>query len=147
MPPLRISDGLDAEERRLPQHQVGELARLDRADDVRDAVRDRGVDRVLGDVALHARSCRAPPGRRGSWPRCTFILCAVCQVRMITSPTRPIACESDDIIENAPRSCRMSSAAIVSRADPRLGERDVLGDRRVEVVAHHQHVEVLVDRC
>ena len=33
---------------------------------------------------------------------------------MITSPTRPIACESDDIIENAPRSCRMSSAAIVS---------------------------------
>jgi hypothetical protein len=34
---------------------------------------------------------------------------------MITSPTRPIACESDDSIENAPRSCRMSSAAIVSR--------------------------------
>ena len=33
---------------------------------------------------------------------------------MITSPTRPIACESEDIIENAPRSCRMSSAAIVS---------------------------------
>ena len=40
----------------------------------------------------------------------------------------------------------MSSAAMVSRADARLGERDVLGDRRVEVVAHHQHVEVLVDR-
>ena len=32
----------------------------------------------------------------------------------MTSPTRPIACESDDIIESAPRSCRMSSAAIVS---------------------------------
>ena len=31
-----------------------------------------------------------------------------------TNPTRPIAWESDDIIENAPRSCRMSSAAIVS---------------------------------
>ena len=40
----------------------------------------------------------------------------------------------------------MSSAAMVSRADARLGERHVLGDRRVEVVAHHQHVEVLVDR-
>src|SRR5687768_18207539 len=37
-----------------------------------------------------------------------------CQVRMMTSPTRPIACESEDIIENAPRSCRMSSAAMVS---------------------------------
>ena len=34
---------------------------------------------------------------------------------MITSPTRPMACESDEIIENAPRSCRMSSAAMVSR--------------------------------
>ena len=50
----------------------------------------------------------------GSGPRCTFILCAVCQVRMMTSPTRPMAWLSEDIIESAPRSCRMSSAAIVS---------------------------------
>ncbi len=34
---------------------------------------------------------------------------------MMTSPTRPIAWLSDDIIENTPMSCRMSSAAIVSR--------------------------------
>ena len=33
---------------------------------------------------------------------------------MITSPSRPIAWLSDDIIESAPMSCRMSSAAIVS---------------------------------
>ncbi len=33
---------------------------------------------------------------------------------MMTSPTRPIACESDDMIEIAPRSCSRSSAAIVS---------------------------------
>jgi len=32
----------------------------------------------------------------------------------MTSPTRPMACESEDIIEKAPRSCRMSSAAMVS---------------------------------
>jgi hypothetical protein len=31
-------------------------------------------------------------------------------------------------------------------ADAALGERDVLGDARVEVMAHHQHVEMLVDR-
>jgi hypothetical protein len=36
---------LDAEESRLPEHQVGELADLDRADQVADAVRDRRVDR------------------------------------------------------------------------------------------------------
>jgi hypothetical protein len=35
---------------------------------------------------------------------------------------------------NAPRS-----------ANARLGERDVLGDPRVQVVADHEHVEVLVD--
>jgi predicted RNA binding protein with dsRBD fold (UPF0201 family) len=40
----------------------------------------------------------------------------------------------------------MSSAAIVSRPDAALGEGDVLGDARVEVVADHQHVEMLVDR-
>ena len=32
---------------------------------------------------------------------------------MIVSPTRPIAWESEPIIEIAPRSCRTSSAAIV----------------------------------
>jgi hypothetical protein len=49
-----------------------------------------------------------------SFPNCTRILWAVCQVRIITSPTRPIACESLDMIEIAPRSCSKSSAAIVS---------------------------------
>ena len=62
-----------------------------------------------------ARKLSLPaPASSGSGPRCTFILCAVCQVRMMTSPIRPMAWLSDDIIESAPRSCRMSSAAIVS---------------------------------
>ena len=30
-------------------------------------------------------------------------------------------------------------------ADAALGECQILGDRRIEVVAHHQHVEMLVD--
>ena len=32
---------------------------------------------------------------------------------MMTSPIRPIACASDEVIESAPMSCSMSSAAIV----------------------------------
>ena len=40
----------------------------------------------------------------------------------------------------------MSSAAIVSPADAALGKRHVFGDVPVEVVADHQHVEVLVER-
>ena len=53
-------------------------------------------------------------GVPGQAPRAAFITCAVCQVRAMTSPTRPIACESDDIMLIAPRSCSTSSAAIVS---------------------------------
>mmetsp|Transcript_22542 Transcript_22542/g.49371 ORF Transcript_22542/g.49371 Transcript_22542/m.49371 type:complete len:249 (+) Transcript_22542:264-1010(+) len=47
-------------------------------------------------------------------PRWRFILHAVCQVLLMTSPTRPMACESDAITEIAPMSCKISSAAIVS---------------------------------
>ncbi len=38
---------------------------------------------------------------------------ATCQVRVMTSPMRPIACASELVIDSAPRSCRTSSAAIV----------------------------------
>src|SRR2546422_532660 len=75
-------------------------------------------------------SCAA--GSPPSLPRCCFILCAVCQVWMITSPTRPIACESDESIENAPKSCRMSSAAIVSprsRASGKATSSAISGSR------------------
>mmetsp|Transcript_31581 Transcript_31581/g.50739 ORF Transcript_31581/g.50739 Transcript_31581/m.50739 type:complete len:235 (-) Transcript_31581:1831-2535(-) len=50
----------------------------------------------------------------GKAPSCFFILSAVCHVLVITSPTLPIAWESDDIMDMAPISCRISSAAIVS---------------------------------
>ena len=47
---------------------------------------------------------------------CAFILAAVCQVRHGTSPMRPIACESDDMIEIAPMSCHHRAPAPLSRA-------------------------------
>jgi hypothetical protein len=59
-----------------------------------------------------ARRLSAAPSP-GSEPRFCFITCAVCHVRSTTSPTRPIACASEPIIEIAPRSCSRSSAAIV----------------------------------
>mmetsp|Transcript_1439 Transcript_1439/g.3156 ORF Transcript_1439/g.3156 Transcript_1439/m.3156 type:complete len:239 (-) Transcript_1439:2066-2782(-) len=54
------------------------------------------------------------PESSSSAPRWVFILQAVCQVRVITSPTRPMAWLSLEMIEIAPISWRMSSAAIVS---------------------------------
>ena len=65
---------------------------------------------------------------------------------MITSPTRPIAWLSDEIIESAPRSCRMSSAAMVSRRMRLSAKATSSGIARVEVMADHQHVEMLVER-
>ena len=74
------------------------------------------------------------PSSAGQEPRC-FIWAASCQVRAIVSPMRPMPCESESMTEMAPRSCRTSSAAIVSRPDARLGERDVFGHARVQVMA------------
>ena len=76
-------------------------------------MRDRRVDRVFGDVAPGAKIVVVALFARQA-PRWRFILSAVCQVRMTTSPMRPIAWLSDDIIDSAPMSCRMSSAAMVS---------------------------------
>ena len=45
---------LHAEERRAPQHEVRLLALLNRADDLRHAMRDCGIDGVFGDIALHS---------------------------------------------------------------------------------------------
>ncbi|SLE54443.1 Uncharacterised protein [Mycobacteroides abscessus subsp. massiliense] len=54
-----------------------------------------------------------PDGSPGSAPRRFFITCAVCHVRITTSPMRPMAWLSLPIIEIAPISCSRSSAAMV----------------------------------
>src|SRR6202041_2405154 len=55
-----------------------------------------------------------PPGAPGGGLRPRLVITgAVCQVRMIVSPIRPMAWESEPIMEIAPRSCSTSSAAIV----------------------------------
>ena len=51
---LQHEIGLDAEERGRPNHEIGEFADLDRPEVAADALRDRGIDGVFGDVALGA---------------------------------------------------------------------------------------------
>mmetsp|Transcript_59682 Transcript_59682/g.119798 ORF Transcript_59682/g.119798 Transcript_59682/m.119798 type:complete len:314 (-) Transcript_59682:547-1488(-) len=60
-----------------------------------------------------ARNASSAAASSGSCPRCFFILSAVCQQRVMVSPILPMACESDDMMEIAPRSCNTSSAAMV----------------------------------
>jgi len=64
---------------------------------------------------LRTRKLSAPvPASSRRAPLWTFILWAVCQVRSTTSPTRPMAWLSELMMERAPMSWRMSSAAMVS---------------------------------
>ena len=54
-PALENERWFDAKKRGFPQHQVGELARFHRTDNMRNAVRNRGVDGVFRNVAFDAR--------------------------------------------------------------------------------------------
>jgi hypothetical protein len=115
LPPLRTSAGLTPKKAGFHTTRSAHLPTSSEPIDVRDAVRNGGVDGVFGDVALDAEVVVAAAvfGQRAS--RWLFILSAVCQVRMMTSPTRPMAWLSLLMMLMAPMSCRMSSAAMVSR--------------------------------
>ena len=109
---------------------------------------DRGIDRVFGYIALDARNCRcARACSSGSGPRCTFILWAVCHVRMITSPTRPMAWLSDDIMESAPMIVENVFRRDGFLADAAFRKSQILRDRRIKMVTNHEHVEMLIERC
>ena len=86
---------------------------------------------------------RVSPGSR---PRSARILCAVCQVRQIdlADAAHRLAvarhhADRAEIVQDVFGRDRLAANAA-------LGERHVLGDVLVEVVADHQHVEMLVER-
>ena len=143
--PLEHDLGPRPEHGRTPQHQIRQLADFHRPDLVRHAMGDGRVDRVLGDVAADAQVVVLAASSPASRPRCSFILCAVCQVRVITSPTRPMAWLSLEMMQMAPEVVQDILGGDGLAADAALGEGDVLGDVLVEVVTHHEHVEVLVE--
>ena len=134
----------DAEERRVPQHEVGQLADLDRA-----------------DLAVAARG--RPPGRSCTWRRSggpawlsaapspgKRAAAALHHVRGLPGAQHDLADAAHRLRVRADHRDRAQVVEDVlggdrRRADAALGEGQVLGHGRVEVVAHHQHVEVLVD--
>jgi len=124
-----MHSGFDAEEGRRPQHQIGELALFHRADSaLRRHARSRGFDGVFRNVALDPEIIVVAFVLGELARAASFILSAV-----LPGPDddfaepAPWACESDDIIDSAPRSCRdifcrdglLADAAFRQTQDPR----------------------------
>ncbi|EGE57964.1 hypothetical protein RHECNPAF_3500011 [Rhizobium etli CNPAF512] len=136
--------GLHAEEGRIPQHEVGALADLDRADLMAEAMGDRRVDRVFGDVAANAEIVVIA----------LFLLQPAALAlhlvgrlpgadRHFADATHGLAVgrddrESADIVQDVFGGDRLL-------ADTAFGKGDILGDRRRQMMADHQHVEMLGD--
>lgn len=109
-------------------------------------LRERRVDGVLADIPLDAEVIRARP----------LILGQVAALHLVL--VRRIPCAQDDLT-TAAHSLRVGGhhadgAEVVQHvlggdgfgADARLGKRHVLGDVLGQVMTHHQHVQVLVQR-
>mmetsp|Transcript_27145 Transcript_27145/g.48384 ORF Transcript_27145/g.48384 Transcript_27145/m.48384 type:complete len:256 (+) Transcript_27145:243-1010(+) len=138
--------GLGTEEGWPPEAQVCHLSHLHGTNDVRHAVRDGGIDGVLGNEALDAKVIRGLLLSR----RCERTALLFHFVRCLPSarddlPHSPhrLAIGGDDgdgahVVQDVLRHDCLC-------ADAGLGKRDVLGDIFVEVVAVDEHVEVLVD--
>nr|GEU28209.1 hypothetical protein [Tanacetum cinerariifolium] len=142
-----LDDGgrLDAEEGRLPQHQVGDLAHFDGTHRVRNAVRDGRIDRVLGDIALDAE---VVVGRRILRQRSALHLHLVRGLpgaqHHLAHPAHGLRIgrhhrDGADVVQDV-----LGGDSFA--ADARFGKRHVFDNRRIEVVAHHQHVQVFVER-
>ena len=65
---------------------------------------------------------------------------------MITSPTRPMAWLSDAMIEKAPMIMQDILGGDGFAPDPAFGKGHILRDRLVQMMADHQHVEMLFQR-
>ena len=136
---------LNAEKCRLPDHQVGELADFNRADLVRNAVGNRRVDGVFGDVAFDAEIVVAFGVAR--------------QLAALLLHLVGVLPGADDDFADAAHGLAVAGhhadgAQVVQDvlggdgflADAAFGKGQVFGNRRVQVVADHQHVNMLVER-
>src|SRR5690554_4778566 len=135
---------LYAEEGGAPKHDIGQLARFDRADFMRNSVCDGRVDGVLGDVALDAMivGAGAVALQRaalrlhlvGSLPGAQYNLADAPHGLRVGTHDR----EGAQIVQNVFRCDGLTPYAA-------FGESDVFGDGRIQMVANHQHVQVFVD--
>ena len=134
--------GLGAEELRLPEDEVGDLAFFDRSEVVGHAVGDGRVDRDLGDVAQHAEVV-VSVGILGE------LAAGVFHERRHLERTHERFADAAhslrvgrdhrqhaQVVQHVLRGLRFGAHAA-------LGEGHVRRNLRIEVVADHNHVEQL----
>jgi hypothetical protein len=131
------------EERRLPQHEVRELADLDRADLCVQAVCDRRADGVFRNVTAGA----VVVGRAIAVQRAAAALHHVRGLPGadddLTDPSHRLRVAADH--RDGTEVVQQVFGGDRRRADAAFGEREILWDAGIEVVTHHQHVEMLVE--
>lgn len=129
----------------VPYHQVGQLPDLHTSDEVAETLRERRVHGVLAHVPLDPPVVRAGPVVLGQGPPLLLVL-----VRGVPGPEDDFAAAAHGLRVGGHHG---DGAEVVEDvlggdglgADARLGEGDVLGDVLAEVVADHEHVQVLVE--
>ena len=144
-PPLITRSGFTPKNAGDQSTRSASLPCFDRADLARHPLRDRGVDGVFRDVALH--------------PRIVVALgIAEQRTTLRLHLVRSLPGANDHLADAAHRLTvrrhHRQRAEIVQyvlgrdrlSADAAFGECHVLRDRRIEVMAHHQHIEMLIER-
>ncbi len=111
---------------------------------MRDAVRDGGVDGVFGDIALDPDIVVAAAVLR---QRTALHLHLVCS---LPGPHDDLAHPAHGLRVGRHHRDRADIVQDVFGGDglapdARFGKGHIFGDGRVQVVAHHQHVEMLVE--
>ena len=142
-PPLMIISGFTPKNAGFHKHQIRELSDFDGTDVLADAVRDCRIDRVFGDVAFR--------------PKIVVVGAVLLQLAaLLFHLVGGLPRAADDFADSAHRlrvrRHHADGAEIVQDvfgadgfgANSRIGKRHVFGNRRRQMMADHQHVDVFV---
>src|SRR5262249_27066746 len=132
------------EEGRFPQDEIRELSSFDGANEVRYAVRNRRVDRVFRNVAFDAQVV-VPGGFARQSTALVFHF-----VRRLPRTGDHFANAAHRLAVTGHHADRAEVVEDIFGGDgfaanAAFGKRDILGKVRIEMVADHEHIEMLID--
>ena len=144
-PPLMTISGLAPKNAGFQRTRSASLPDFDRTDEVAHAVGDRGIDRVFGDVAFDAEIVVAA-GFAGQAAALLFHF-----VGGLPGARDDFADAAHRLAVAAHHADRAEVVQNVFRGDgfaanAAFGKRHIFGQVRIEMMADHEHVEMLIDR-